>query len=166
MHAASQQPINAGDLQDPLFPLGYRLTYPTSQDAYQTIGAAYYSGQAGTRLEACADSQCGQSVGWIADGDHLSYDGVEFGPAAPTAVVTRVASGVTNASGSIEYRLDSPTGPLVATTPVASTGGWQDWTSITTQTGGTATGRHRLYLVFRSSSGDDFVNLNWFRFLS
>jgi hypothetical protein len=29
---------------------------------------------------------------------------------------------------------------------------------------GGATGVHRLYLVFRSASAADFVNVNWFQF--
>jgi len=79
-------------------------------------------------------------------------------------VTTRIASGATT-TGTIEYRLDSATGPLIATVPVSSTGGWQTWASrtATVQPAG-VTGVHRLYLVFRSTSTADFVNVNWFQF--
>ena len=64
-----------------------------------------------------------------------------------------------------DNRLDSATGPLIATVPVSSTGGWQSWVSRTStvQPAG-VTGVHRLYLVFRSTSTADFVNVNWFQF--
>jgi beta-glucosidase len=52
---------------------------------------------------------------------------------------------------------------MVASVPVSNTGGWQSWTSVTVPAGG-ATGVHRLYVVFRSASAADFVNVNWFQF--
>jgi len=163
MNSVSQEPINSGDGQTPLFPLRYGLDYPASQDAYQAIGAAYYSGQTGTGLERCTDLQCGQSVGWIAPGDQLSYDNIDFGSTSPTSVTTRFASGAAT-SGTVDYRLDSVTGPLIASVPISTTGGWQSWSSTTTQLSRPVTGRHRLYLTFTSPSSDDFVNLNWFQF--
>jgi hypothetical protein len=81
----------------------------------------------------------------------------------PASVLTRLASG-SSASGTIQYRLDSPTGPLIASVPVSSTGGWQSWTSRTVALSGPATGVHRLYLVFSSPGTADFVNVNWFQF--
>jgi beta-glucosidase len=164
MQSASQQPINAGDGKPALFPLGAGERFPATQSPYNLVGAAYYDEQAGTLLERCTDSGCGQNVGWIRSGDLLGYYGVDFGATPPAQVTTRIASGST-AAGTIEYRLDSTTGPLIATVPVSSTGGWQTWASrtATVQPAG-VTGVHRLYLVFRSTSTADFVNLNWFQF--
>jgi beta-glucosidase len=87
---------------------------------------------------------------------------VDFGAAPPARVLTRIASGAAT-TGTIEYRLDSPTGPIVAGVPVANTGGWQSWTTTTAGAAG-ATGVHRLYVVFRGATSADFVNLNWFQF--
>jgi beta-glucosidase len=164
MQSASQQPINAGDGKPALFALGAGDRFPATQNPYNLVGAAYYDEQSGTLLERCTDSGCGQNVGWIANGDSLGYYGVDFGAAPPTQVVTRLASG-SSATGTIEYRLDSTGGPLIASVPVTSTGGWQTWASRTAPvaSGSTATGVHRLYLVFRSTSTADFVNLNWFQ---
>jgi beta-glucosidase len=164
MQSASQQPINAGDGKPALFALGAGERFPATQNPYNLVGAAYYDEQSGTLLERCTDSGCGQNVGWIANGDSLGYHGVDFGAAAPTQVVTRLASG-SSATGTIEYRLDSAGGPLIASVPVTSTGGWQTWASRTTTVAAAGvTGVHRLYLVFRSTSTADFVNLNWFQF--
>jgi len=164
MQSASQQPINAGDGKAPLFPLGAGERFPATQNPYNLIGAAYYDEQSGTLLERCTDGGCGQNVGWIRSGDFLGYYGVDFGSPAPVQVTTRLASGA-SVSGTIEYRLDSTTGPVVATVPVSNTGGWQSWVSrtATVQPAG-VTGVHRLYLVFRSTSTSDFVNVNWFQF--
>jgi beta-glucosidase len=164
MQSASQQPINAGDGKVPLFPLGAGDRFPATQSPYNLVGAAYYDEQTGTLLERCTDSGCGQNVGWIRDGDSLGYYGVDFGSPAPTQVATRLASG-SGVTGTIEYRLDSTSGPLVASVPVSNTGGWQSWATrtATVQPAG-VTGVHRLYLVFRSTSTADFVNVNWFQF--
>ncbi len=163
MRSAAQQPINDGDGQDPLYPLGYGLSYDDSQDPFKTIGAAYYSGQRGTRLQQCSDNECGQNVGWIADGDHLYYDKLDF-DVPPSSLLVRVASGAST-RGEIQVRLDSPIGPRVATGQVANTGGWQEWETRTWASTRAVTGRRRVFLVFKSDSPDDFVNVNWLQFV-
>jgi beta-glucosidase len=160
--SAGQEPINDGDGKVPLFPLGAGQRFPATQDPYSIVGAAYYDGQQGTLLERCTDGGCGQNVGWIATGDLLYYDGVDFGGTPPARVLTRIASGAA-AGGTIRYRLDSPTGPVVATVPVSPTGGWQSWATVTAPAGA-ATGVHRLYVTFTGSTAADFVNVNWFQF--
>src|SRR5256884_797677 len=128
MASAGQEPVNDGEGKVGLFPLGAGQRFPATQDPYAIIGAPYYDGQQGTLLERCTDGGCGQDVGWIATGDFLYYDGVDFGATAPARVVTRLASGAST-GGTIRYRLDSPTGPVVATVTVSPTGGWQNWSS-------------------------------------
>jgi len=163
MQSASQQPINSGDGKPALFPLGAGSGFPATQNPYNVIGAAYYDGQSGTLLERCTDGGCGQNVGWIASGDFLYYEGVDFGATTPASVLTRLASGST-ATGTIQYRLDSPTGPLIASVPVSGTGGWQSWVSRTVPLSAPVTGVHRLYLVFSGPTTSDFVNVNWMQF--
>src|SRR4029453_7789457 len=60
MQSASQQPINAGDGQTPLFPLGAGERFPATQNPYNIVGAAYYDEQHGILLERCTDGGCGQ----------------------------------------------------------------------------------------------------------
>ncbi|MBU4337610.1 MAG: glycoside hydrolase family 3 C-terminal domain-containing protein, partial [Actinobacteria bacterium] len=161
--SASQEPINVGDGKTGLYPFGAGLSLIRTQSARAVIGAAYYSGQAGTSLEQCTDAGCGQDVGSNAPGDLLWYDDVDFGTTSPTSVTTRIASG-SSAAGTLEYRLDSATGPVVASLTTGSTGGWQSWTSATTTVATSATGTHRLYVVFAGSGSADLANLNWFQF--
>ena len=162
MQTASQQPINRGDGKTPLFAYGAGQRFPATQNPYAIVGASYYDGQQGTQLERCTDGGCGQNVGWLATGDWLYYDGVDFGATRPVRVVTRLASGAST-TGRIDYRLDSPTGTVIATVNVANTGGWQSWVSTTVNTGA-VTGIHRLYLTFTGATSADFVNVNWFQF--
>jgi beta-glucosidase len=77
-------------------------------------------------------------------------------------VTTRRASGAPD-SGTIQYRLDSATGPIIASVAVSNTGGWQTWGSVTTMLTGAVTGVHNVHLTFVGTAGD-FANVNWFQF--
>jgi beta-glucosidase len=165
MQSAGQQPINQGDGKTPLFPLGFGLTYGAAQDrsAYEVTQAEQFTAQSGTQTETTTDTGGGQNVGYIAPGDWLAYGSLDFGTTGAASVATRLAS-ASATGGTVQYRLDSATGPVIATVPVTSTGGWQNWTTRTTTLTGTATGRHTVYLTFTSGGTGDFVNLNWFQF--
>jgi beta-glucosidase len=134
----------------------------TTRNPYVVNQAESFSSQSGTQLETTSDTGGGQNVGWIAPGDWLAYANVDFGSPTAILVTTRRASGATT-TGTIQYRLDSTTGPIIASVPVTNTGGWQSWGSVTTTLSGSATGVHTLYITFIGPGGD-FVNLNWFQF--
>ena len=164
MQTASQQPINVGDGKTPLFAFGTTNRYPATQSPYSIIGASYYDEQRGTAVEKCADSGCGQNVGSLTPGDYVAYADVDFGATPPASLSARVASAST-ATGFLDFRLDSPTGQVVASVGTSGTGGWQTWASRTATVTAAATGVHRLYVVARAGSGSgDLTNLNWFRF--
>ena len=58
----------------------------------------------------------------------------------------RVASA--GAGGTIEARLDSPTGPLAGSVTVPVTGGWQSWQYVDMDVAASAQeGSHELFLV-------------------
>jgi len=162
MQSASQQPINDGDGQTALFPFGFGLTYGPVQNrsAFDVTQAESYSSQFGTQTETTTDTGGGQDVGYIAAGDWLGYSNVDFGSAGAASVTTRLASGSTS-SGTVQYRLDSTTGPVIATVPVSNTGGWQNW--VSSSVSASATGVHSVYVTFTGGTGD-LVNLNWFQF--
>ena len=131
-------------------------------NAYNVTQAEASSSQSGTMTETTSDTGGGLNVGWIAPGDWLAYNGIDFGGTTAVSVTTRIASGST-ATGTIQYRLDSTTGPIIASMAVSNTGGWQSWTSRVTTLSGSATGVHTLFITF-TGSGGDFVNINWFQF--
>lgn len=162
MNSVSQQPINDGDGQASLFPFGFGLGY-TSRDAYAMTQAESFGSQSGVQLETSTDTGGGQDVGFIAPGDWIAYPSVDFGSTTPSRVTTRRASGA-SFTGTVQYRLDSTTGPIIASVPISNTGGWQTWGSVTTNLSGSATGVHTLFITF-TGSGGEFVNLNWFQFV-
>ena len=164
MNSVSQQPINDGDGQTPLFPFGFGLSYggPQNRDAYSQIEAESFTSQSGVQLEATTDTGGGQDVGFIAPGDSITYAGIDFGSTAARQVITRRASGA-SFTGTVQYRLYSATGTVIASVPISNTGGWQTWGSVTTNLTSSVTGVHTVVITF-TGSGGEFVNLNWFRF--
>jgi len=163
--SASQEPINDGDGKVPLFPFGFGLGYgggATTRDPYATIQAESFGSQSGIQVETTTDTDGGQNVGFIAPGDWIAYPGLDFGSPTALRVTTRWASGATT-TGTVQYRLDSTTGPVIASVEISSSGGWQTWRSATTTLSGTVTGVHTVFITF-TGSGGEFVNLNWFQF--
>ncbi len=128
----------------------------------QTIEAERYDDKSGCSFEWATDQIIGgkdQDICSITNNAWLQFDQINFGSGA-TSFDARVASGASG--GSIEIRLDSPTGTLLGTCAVNSTDGWQNWTTKSCSLSG-ATGKQKVYLVFKGGSGNLF-NLNWFRF--
>ncbi|MBR7828726.1 carbohydrate-binding protein [Actinospica sp. MGRD01-02] len=130
-----------------------------------TVTASQYAAQNSTGTEATSDTGGGNDVGWINSASWLEYTNVDFG-SGYSGVEVRDASAVTGtAIGSIQFRLDSETATPFATVNVNGTGGWQTWvTSADTASSPTPTGTHTLYVTFTTSTGGNFVNVNWFEF--
>ncbi|MEM9674182.1 MAG: carbohydrate-binding protein [Bacteroidota bacterium] len=129
---------------------------PTTTDPYQTIQAEDFDDQSGIRL-----SNGGNAVGYIQDGDYIGFTNLDFGNMGGKSI-TILASSNTN-GGTIEYRLDSPTGDLVGNVEVPNTGGWRSFQSFTVNnTAGFIFNTVDIYLVFRGGNGflldvDEFV---------
>jgi hypothetical protein len=121
------------------------------------LQAEAYAAQSGARTQGTSDTGGGLNVGWLASGDWLRYDHVVVG----TALAARVASD-NSTGGSIEMHLGSPTGRLLATFPVAKTGGWQRWTTVTATVADPPSGQQSVVAVMHSTRSSDFVNINWF----
>ncbi len=131
-----------------------------------TVTASQYSAQNSTGTEATSDTGGGQDVGWINPASWLRYDNVTFGSGLAGGVVARVASAVSGTSiGTIQFRLDSLTASPFATVPVSGTGGWQSWVTAGPVTASPVpSGVHTVYVTFATSTGGNFVNVNWFKF--
>ncbi|GAA2672844.1 DUF1996 domain-containing protein [Actinoplanes palleronii] len=121
------------------------------------LQAEKYSAQSGAQTEGTSDTDGGKNVGWLANGDWLEYHDVAITGSALTA---RIASQNTD-GGAIEAHLGSPAGKLLATFPVAPTGGWQKWTTVSATAASVPAGKQTLVLVMKSTSRSDFVNINY-----
>ncbi|MEV0460923.1 family 20 glycosylhydrolase [Catellatospora methionotrophica] len=119
------------------------------------VEAESYTSQSGVQIVADAAAHGGNRVGYIENGDWIAFSGVN--PAGKTGFTARVSSGGTG--GTIQIRTGSATGPLIGSVNVASTGGWGNYTDVTTTI---SSGSGALYLVFTSSGTslfdvDDFA---------
>ena len=126
----------------------------------------------GLETELTSDTAGGYDVGFANDGDYAVYKNVDFG-AGVSSITARLAclqgngaNGGGNCSGTLEFRLDSGAGTLVASVTIPSTGGWQVWQTTPTASASGATGVHDLYVVFKApaSGATGLGNLNWFQF--
>ena len=120
--------------------------------------ASSFNSVSGLETESTTDSGGGYDVGYADDGDSAVYQNVNFA-AGFTNVNVRIASD--GSGGTLEFRLDSTTGPLISVAPLPITGGWQTWETVSGSVSN-VTGLHNLYIVFKGSSG--VGNLNWFQF--
>jgi arabinoxylan arabinofuranohydrolase len=124
---------------------------------FDQVEAETIAFSSGLKTEVCSEG--GMAVTSINSGDYIKVKNVDFGTGA-TSFNARVAS--STSGGSIELRLDSQTGMLVATCAVSATGGAQTWMTKSCPVTG-ATGVHDLFLKFAGGSGSLF-NFNWWKF--
>ena len=136
---------------------------PKQAEFFASTGrtGANTGGTPGVQTETTTDAGGGQNIGFTEHGDYVSYTPVNLEEL--TGIRFRVASG--GAGGTIEARLDSPTGPLAGSVAVANTGGWQNWADVTMDLPTPPEGTHELFLVFVNAGaggGDGLLNLNHF----
>ena len=138
----------------------------SSSSTVTVTASTYAAASSGPMTEATSDTGGGDDVGWIGNGSWLEYTGVNFGSGLTGPVVARIASADTGTDvGTISFRLGSTTATPFATITVNGTGGWQTWVTSTPVTGSPApTGTQTLYVTFATSTGANFVNVNWFQF--
>jgi hypothetical protein len=133
-----------------------------TRDAYSQIEAESFNAQSGTQTEA--SSEGGQDVGYIANGDWLQFNNINFGTSSARDFVARVASGApAGVSGLVEVRVDSRGNAPIGSFAIGNTGGWQTWRSIPGNVT-SVTGTHTVFLTFTSGQPSDFVNVNWLQF--
>ncbi len=92
----------------------------------------------------------GQKVGSVHNGEWIRFDAFEFCPGAKDLRAS--VSALWSHGGRVEFRLDAPTGPLLAEILVPTTNNWNTFVDVDTSFVSPA-GGHDLYLVFRGGSG-------------
>jgi beta-glucosidase len=116
-----------------------------ARDLSTPTRAEDFDGYAGVQLVDESKLR-GTAVGAVATGNWIKFaDSALGGEATFTASVAKASAG----SGTIEIRLDSPTGRLIGTAAAASTGDVYSYATSTAPLA-RATGRHDVYLVFGS----------------
>lgn len=143
---------------------------PPGGNAVAWTNDAPQNGRANIEAESCDEKRIaiieagasGKQLGGVANDAWARYGHVDFGATSPTSVQVRASVDAT-AGGNIEVRLDSRTGPLVATLAMTSTGNWTTYAETSAPLTAT-TGTHDVFLVFKAGAGKAFVsNLDWFK---
>ena len=73
----------------------------------------------------------------------------------------RVSSGMVG--GTMEMRLDSLRGQVIATIEVGGTGGYEKFTTVTSDLRTIPTGKHEVFLTFTGMKGRKLMNLDWWQ---
>ena len=73
----------------------------------------------------------------------------------------RVSSGMVG--GTMEMRLDSLRGQVIATIEVGGTGGYEKFTTVTSDLRTLPTGKHEVFLTFTGMKGRKLMNLDWWQ---
>jgi cytochrome c len=114
--------------------------------------AEYFTGSSGVRIVEQAGAQNGKRVGDISGNDWISFSPMSVQGIASVSYRLSSPSG----GGSIELRADSPTGQLLSTTTVPSTGGWDTYQQTAATSVSALSGSHPLFLVFKPSAANQF----------
>jgi glucosylceramidase len=128
--------------------------------AAQQIQASSYTQLSNLESEPCTDTGGGFDIGYTADGSWLEYDNIDFGSGL-SAVDVRWASA--GSGGTLEFHLDSTSGPLIAQGSLPVTGGWETWQTFPLPVSG-AQGLHKVFVIFHGTGTGGLGNLNWFQF--
>ncbi|AEV68127.1 glycoside hydrolase family 11 protein [Acetivibrio clariflavus] len=123
----------------------------SGKSAFSTIEAEDFDNAYGSSIRSI-----GMGVGYIENGNYLVYNNINFGDGA-SAFSAKVANGNTTAT-TIQLRLGSPSGTLIGSLSVPSTGGWNNYEELSTTVSG-ASGTKDLYLCFNGP-----VNIDCFSF--
>src|SRR5664280_3168641 len=117
-----------------------------ARDLTKLIRAENFDAYSGAKLTDESKAH-GTAVDAVAGGYWIKFADAQLGAGATS--FTASAAKADGGEGAIQIRLDSPTGPLVGTASIASTGSVYTYAPTSTAIRG-ASGRHDVYLVFSS----------------
>ncbi|MDB5257204.1 MAG: glycoside hydrolase family 16 [Chitinophagaceae bacterium] len=121
----------------------------------RTIQAEDYSAMLGVQKEGTSDAGGGLNVGYIDNNDWMAYNSINF----PTSGNYKIEYRVASMYGGNRISLDLNAGSIqLGTTDIPSTGGWQNWTTVS-RTVNVNAGTYNLG-IFAAIGG---FNLNWIR---
>ena len=116
---------------------------PSTRSAFSIIEAEEYNSTNSTTLQVIGTPNNGRGIGYIENGNTVTYSNINFGSGA-TGFSATVA---TEVNTSIQIRADSATGTLLGTLNVSSTGSWNTYQTVSTDIS-KITGVHDIVLVF------------------
>ena len=141
-------------------------TYADSleRDAYSNIEAEDLDYCKGLISENSSGTSGGRSLGGVKNGHYAAYYNIDFGETGASKLTFRYSRSTETegANGTIEFRLGSTTGPLIAKASIENTGTWQNWKEVTIETA-RITGVQNVYVVFKADT-NHVCNFDYFKF--
>jgi endo-1,4-beta-xylanase len=131
----------------------------TQRDAYSILEAENFSDLNSSTIETIGTGADGEGIGYIESGDYVVYNNVDFGRDGARSFKAMVASAA-DTTTNIQIRAGSPTGTLLGTLAVESTGDWDSYEEQQCDITNKVTGVKDLYLVFTGPA-----NFDWFTFV-
>ncbi|MFB4284681.1 ThuA domain-containing protein [Nonomuraea sp. MTCD27] len=115
--------------------------------------AEHFTGSSGIRIVDESGAEGGRRIGDISNNDWISFSPINL---SGIDTVSFRVSAPSSTGASIELRADSPTGALLASSPVPATGGWNTYVSLpaaqVTDPGGT----RNVHVVFKAPTANSF----------
>lgn len=108
------------------------------------------------------NAKTGVYVSDIHNGDFIRVANADFGTKGVKSFGASVASALRG--GEIEVRIDNPEGDVIATLPVAGTGGWENWEYLETPLKNNVSGVHDIYFMFKGRKGPKLFNFDYWEF--
>jgi hypothetical protein len=112
-----------------------------------TVQGEAFTSQSGVQIVNATSAIGGQRLGYIAASDWAGYSNVNVGGAS--SLRARVSSG--GNGGTLQIRTGSQTGPILGSVAVPVTGGWDTYTTVTTNLTGVPSGTANVFLTFAGS---------------
>ena len=134
------------------------------RDAYSNIEAEDLDYCKGLISENSGGTSGGRSLGGVKNGNYAAYYNIDFGETGASKLTFKYSKSTEkeDAKGTLEFRLGSTTGPLIAKASIENTGTWQNWKEVTIDTA-RITGVQNVYIVFKSDT-PHVCNFDYFKF--
>ena len=111
------------------------------------------------------DKKIGVYVSSTRSKGYIKVREVNFGNQSPKSFSVSLAAGVDG--GILEVRLDSVSGPVISSTQLPRTGGWDKFKTFTSELKHKVTGKHDVYFYFNGQNitlGRELFNFDWWMF--
>ncbi len=129
-------------------------------DPYQRVEAETIAWSEGLKTDAC--DEAGVYVSEIHDGDYIKVRAVNFGEMTAATFTVSIASGLRG--GTMNVYADDDMAHPIATVTIPSTGGWENWRTITVPVSAGVSGVHDLTFVFSGRKGCKLYNFDYWQF--
>jgi predicted alpha-1,6-mannanase (GH76 family) len=130
-----------------------------ARDAYGKLEAENYTSGVGYGTENGGGQTYLAGI-YGPNNPYAMYNYIDFGSTSPSKFYVNAASDTSG--GTLEVRIDSMNGPIIATSTVSGTGGWQNFKVFSADITTPVTGKHIAFILFK---GNDWLyNFDKFTF--